>query len=193
VGATHGFEVWTAAAGALHGAANAAAGAADDGLAQLEAAMERYRELRSPPVFWPSLLQLHAATLGLAGRPAEGLADIDEAIRLVDELSEPQTFGSELLLVKAALLRDRPPPEVEPWLLEAVERADRLDAPMLQLRATLALARLWADSGRAEQAAAALEVAHGRFTEGFDTADLLDARQLLDELASAGSAPPDAR
>ena len=185
VGATHGFAVWTAAAGCLRGAALAATGQADEGLRRLEAAMERYRELQSPPVFWPSLLQLHAVTLGLAGRRDQGVAQIDEAIRLVGQLPEPQTFSSELLLVKAGLLAGRP--EAEAVLVEAAERADQLEAPMLQLRATLALARLWVDSGRVELAADALGEAYERFTEGFDTVDLTEARRLLDELAARSS------
>lgn len=193
VGATHGFDVWTAAASALQGAAIAAAGAVGDGLVELESAMQRYQDLRSPPVFWPSLLQLHAATLGLAGRPDEGLADIDEAIRLVDELPDPQTFESELLLVKAGLLAERSEREAEGVVLEAVERAGRLDAPMLQLRANLALAHLWSSSGRTGPAAAALEPVYDRFTEGFGTPDLVDARHLLDELAATGPAPRNPR
>jgi predicted ATPase len=72
----------------------------------------------------------------------------------------------------------------EVWFVRAVERADRLEAPMLQLRAASALARLWGAQGKTEPAAALLSAAYERFTEGFATADLADARRLLDDLTT---------
>ena len=72
--------------------------------------------------------------------------------------------------------------EAEVWLERAVKSADQLQAPMLQLRATLALARLWREQGKTGPAQALLQEAYERFTEGFATADLTDARQLLDDL-----------
>jgi predicted ATPase len=53
---------------------------------------------------------------------------------------------------------------------------------MLQLRAALGLGRLWADQGRTEDARGLVEEAYGRLEEGFATADLQDAKALLDEL-----------
>jgi predicted ATPase len=54
------------------------------------------------------------------------------------------------------------------------------------LRAATSLARLLRDRGRAADAVACLEPIYDRFTEGFDTADLIAAKQLLDELGDAG-------
>ncbi len=189
IAAAHEFPVWTAAASCLQGAAMAANGFVDDGLARLEAAMEQYRVLKSPPVFWPSLLQFHAEALGMAGRPSDGVARVDEALRVVAALPEPQTLSSELLLLKGHLLlaHSNDPTAAEVWFVQAVERADRLAAPMLQLRATSALARLWGAQGKTEPAAVLLSAAYERFTEGFTTADLADARQLLDDLATTRS------
>ena len=68
-------------------------------------------------------------------------------------------------------------------LLRAVESADELDAPMLQLRASSGLARFWCAQGKREPARALLGAAYGRLTEGFTTADLADASQLLEDLA----------
>jgi hypothetical protein len=53
----------------------------------------------------------------------------------------------------------------------------------LELRATLGLARLLRDTGRREEARTILGDIYNWFTEGFDTADLKDAKALLDELA----------
>jgi predicted ATPase len=92
-------------------------------------------------------------------------------------------LSSELLLVKGSLLVEHSAAVAESWFAKAVERADQLDAPMLQLRATLALARLWLSQAKPAPAAASLRTAYERFTEGFATADLIDARRMLDELA----------
>jgi hypothetical protein len=143
--------------------------------------------LKSPPVFWPSLLQLHAAVLGLAGRPGEGVTRIDEALQVVAGLPEPHALSSELSLLKGSLLlaHSNDAGEAEVWFVQAVRRADQLAAPMLQLRAASALARLWYANSKTEPAAALLSTAYERLTEGFTTADLTDARRLLDQLRGA--------
>jgi predicted ATPase len=179
------FLVWAAAGSCLHAAATAASGSVDEGLARLDAAMDQYRALKTPPVFWPALLQLRAEVLVLAGQAAEGLTCIDEALEVVTALPEPQMLSSELLLLKGRLLlaRSNDAAEAEVWFERAVQRADQLEAPMLQLRASSALARLWSAQGKTEPARTLLTTAYERFTEGFTTLDLTDARRLLDDLA----------
>jgi hypothetical protein len=183
----HEFPVWSAAGSCLLAAAIAASGSADEGLARLDAAMEQYRALQMPPVFWPALLRIRAEVLALAERPAEALASIDEALEVVTALPEPQMLSSELLVVKATLVlaTTKDAAQAEQWFELAVERADQLDAPMLQLRARLALARLWHAQDRTEPARVLLAEAYERLTEGFATLDLTDARSLLDELATS--------
>jgi predicted ATPase len=61
--------------------------------------------------------------------------------------------------------------------------ARKQEAKSLELRAATRLARLWRDQGRAADARDLLAPVYGWFTEGFDTADLQDAKALLDELA----------
>lgn len=185
IGEAHELAVWAAVGSGLLGAAMAASGSAADGLAQVEAAVERYRALKTPPVFWPALLQLQAAALGLAGRPEDGLARVGEALVALAEQPEPQILSSELLVLEGTLLLDSPDraAEAEASFVRAVERADELDAPMLQLRACTALARLWRGQGRTAPARELLGPAYARLTEGFTIADLVDARQLLDDLA----------
>jgi predicted ATPase len=60
-----------------------------------------------------------------------------------------------------------------------------VQAPMLQLRAALRLGRLWRDQGKTEPARKLLSDAYERLTEGFSTADLREAKALLDDLAVA--------
>jgi predicted ATPase/class 3 adenylate cyclase len=183
----HEFQVWNAAGSCLLGAALAAGGSVAEGLARFEAGMDQYRVLRSPPVFLPSLLQMHATILGAAGRAGEGLARVDEALDVLAKLPEPQMLSSELALLKGSLLLEHSNDRVgaESWFARAVERADALDAPMLQLRACSALARVWHVAGRTEPAAELLRAAYERITEGFTTADLIEARTLLDDVAGA--------
>jgi predicted ATPase len=61
--------------------------------------------------------------------------------------------------------------------------AQAQSAKSLELRAATSLARLWRDKGKRSQAHNLLALVYGWFTEGFDTADLKDAKALLDELA----------
>ena len=91
---------------------------------------------------------------------------------------------SELLLLKGTLTvaDSTRAAEAEDCFVRAVQRADQLEAPMLQLRSTTELARLWCGQGKTEPARVALSEAYDRLTEGFTTADVSDARRLLDDL-----------
>jgi predicted ATPase len=60
-----------------------------------------------------------------------------------------------------------------------------MSAKSWELRTTTSLARLLRDTGRRDEARAMLAEIYNWFTEGFDTADLKDARALLDELADS--------
>jgi predicted ATPase/class 3 adenylate cyclase len=186
LGDAHDFKVWGAVGSCLLGVATAALGAVDDGLTSFEVAMERYRRLQSPPVFWPSLLHFQAILLLMAGRPGEGLTAIDEALAAISGLPEPQTLASELLLAKGHLVLAHTGDAGLTQVVyeQALQSADRLEAPMLQLRVATALARLWQANGRANDARVLLGEAYERFSEGFTVVDLVEARRLLDELAA---------
>jgi predicted ATPase len=64
----------------------------------------------------------------------------------------------------------------------AIEVARKQSAKSFELRATMSLARLLAAQGHPDQARTMLADIYNWFTEGFDTADLIDAKSLLDEL-----------
>ena len=61
--------------------------------------------------------------------------------------------------------------------------ARRQEAKSLELRAAMSLSRLWQQQGKRAEARQLLAEIYGWFTEGFDTADLQEAKALLDELA----------
>jgi predicted ATPase len=91
----------------------------------------------------------------------------------------------ELYRVKGELLlRQRIPdaPEAETCFRQALDIARRQQAKSLELRAAMSLARLWQRHGKRAEARELLAPIYGWFTEGFDTADLKDAKALLHEL-----------
>ena len=73
--------------------------------------------------------------------------------------------------------------EAETWLQRALDVARRQEAKSLELRAAMSLARLWQQQGKRAEARTLLTPIYAWFTEGFDTADLQEAKTLLEELA----------
>ena len=76
-----------------------------------------------------------------------------------------------------------PQEEAEAWLQRALDVARRQEAKVLELRAAVSLARLWQQQGKPAAARALLAPIYGWFTEGFDTADLQEAKALGEALA----------
>ena len=95
-------------------------------------------------------------------------------------------YEAELLRLKGELLllgKDGEP-EAQACFREAIEVARRQSAKWWELRATVSLARLLRDMGYRDEARTTLVEIYNWFTEGFDTADLKDAKALLDELSN---------
>jgi hypothetical protein len=143
--------------------------------------MELYQGLKSPPVFWPLLRSLQAEVCRLAGKPEQGLAYLDEVMAI-----PAQGYGKVLtvdaLRTKGDLLLALQPgnePKAELWYLLALETAQEFSATMLELRSALSLARLWGGTEQREPGRQLLSIAYAKFTEGFETPDLIEARQLL--------------
>jgi class 3 adenylate cyclase/predicted ATPase len=78
--------------------------------------------------------------------------------------------------------------EAEALLLKALETSEQQGALSFKLRAATSLGRLWRDHNRYGDARNLLSHVYQRFTEGFDTPDLKDARALLDDLEASGIA-----
>ena len=76
--------------------------------------------------------------------------------------------------------------EAETWLQRALDVARRQEAKSLELRAAMSLSRLWQQQGKQAEARELLAPVYGWFTEGFDTADLQEAKALLEELVLNG-------
>jgi predicted ATPase len=73
--------------------------------------------------------------------------------------------------------------EAETCFRQALDIAQRQQAKSLELRAALSLSELWQCQGKRDAARGLLAETYGWFTEGFDTADLKEAKALLDALS----------
>jgi predicted ATPase/DNA-binding winged helix-turn-helix (wHTH) protein len=120
-----------------------------------------------------------------AGRIAEGLAVIEAGFGQ----SEAGWIAPELLRLRGELLLSQGAPAAaetaESLFRQALDEAHQQEVLSWALRAATSLARLLRDRGRAAQAVVCLQPVYDRFTEGFGTADLIAAKQLLEELGEA--------
>ena len=121
-----------------------------------------------------------------AGRAVRALEMADQALTIVTQTGA-YISAPELYRFKGRALLIRNPSattEAEICFRKAIEIARGQSAKWWELRATVILARLLRDTGRRDEARATLADIYNWFTEGFDTADLKDAKGLLDELST---------
>ena len=134
-------------------------------------------------VGWPLFLSPLSEVLALHGDYGSAMASVEEALDHAERPDEVEWL--------AELHRQRA--ELGPWLgrgaafaeaelVRALDVARAQGTRMLELRAATSLARLWAEQGERQKAYALLAPVHEWFTEGFETADLRDAKALLVEL-----------
>ena len=156
-------------------------------------------------------LGLFADACSKTGRIEEGLATLSEAFAFVEQTGERlyeaklYRLKGELVLQsktslgqvsgksktsqnKSAVTKPRSPApdpqgEAEACFLKALAIAQQQQAKSLELRAASSLARLWQRQGKIAEAWALLSKVYNWFTEGFDTADLQEAKALLDLLS----------
>jgi predicted ATPase len=109
---------------------------------------------------------------------AEALGETNQTVARYYE-AELDRLKGELLLVLSHERRG----EAETCFRQALEVARRQQAKSLELRAAMSLSRLWRRQDKREEARQLLAEVYGRFTEGFDTADLQEAKALLEALS----------
>jgi len=119
------------------------------------------------------------------GKSEAGQQLLAEAFAAVQR-TEERYWEAELYRWQGELLgqeAERPQWEgAEAHFLRALEVARSQQAKSLELRAAMSLGRLWQEQGKRDDARALLVPVYHWFTEGFDTADLLEAKALLDAL-----------
>src|SRR5262245_53024617 len=118
------------------------------------------------------------------GYTEEGLQVLAEAHTLVEQ-HEERYWEAEVHRLRGVLLLRQPgtpQAEAETWLRQALDIARQQQAKSLELRAAMSLADLWRQQGKRQEAHDLLAPIYGWFAEGFDTADLQEARILREQL-----------
>jgi class 3 adenylate cyclase/tetratricopeptide (TPR) repeat protein/ribosomal protein L40E len=182
----HGFQQYVALALMGRGSALIEMNRTEEGIALLREGLSAVRVTGMYQYQTAYLAQL-AVGCCKAGQTAEGLAAVAEGLAAADRTGE-RVSEAELYRVKGDLLMQATPgapnaaAEAESCFRQAIEIARHQQAKWWELRATTSLARLLAKQHRRDEVCAMLAKIYDWFTEGFDTADLKDAKALLDEL-----------
>ena len=155
----------------------------EEGIALLKKGLSGWRE--AGQLAWvPFYLGLLAELYGKARQIEAALSVLAEARELVTQRGECWS-DAELYRLEGGLLLQQSPDahqEAEACFLKAIEIAQKQSAKSWELRAATSLAKLWQQQGKTTEARDLLAPVYDWFTEGFDTADLKDAKALLDQL-----------
>jgi tetratricopeptide (TPR) repeat protein len=179
----NGFPTWLAAARFSHGRALAELGRLEQGIAEMEAATEDCHRLGVAMRHYRTALLAEAYVR--MGRSEEALGTLNDVLSQIERTGEKRE-QAEVLRLRGELLLMRDggaAEEAEHCFRAAIDVARTQEARWWELRASMSLAQLLATQGRPDEARAMLAEIYGWFTEGFDTADLKDAKALLDELS----------
>jgi predicted ATPase len=160
-----------------------AQGQVAEGIAQICEGVAAWRA-RGARVGLPWFLTLLAEAYGRVGQVEVGLHALDEALEAMQTM-EDRIYEAEVHRLKGELLQQSAAQqeEAEERLQQALAVARRQQAKSWELRAAMSLGRLWQQHGKRAEARELLAPIYGWFTEGFDTADLQEAKALLEELA----------
>jgi class 3 adenylate cyclase len=174
----HGFPIPRNQSRSMLGWARAQLGRAGEGVALIRQALAGLAEGRRLNV--TDQLTRLAEAQALDGKNGDALNTIEEALQANPEelYFRPETFRIRgILRLKVGQTQ-----LAETDFHDAIALAQKMSAKAWELRATMSLARVLATQSHREEARAMLADIYGWFTEGFDTADLIDAKALLDEL-----------
>src|SRR5213594_395474 len=180
----HEASQWLAAGTIVDGSVRVELGEGALAIAQIRRGLAAY-ESTGAHLFVPYFLSLLARAFLKIGEPHEGLRVIGEALETARTTGEG-VWEAELIRLEGELRLAASPDDVADALDcfgRAIEIARRQAARSWELRAALSLARVLVAAGRRDEARRTLAEAYDWFTEGLDTADLREARALLDDLA----------
>jgi DNA-binding SARP family transcriptional activator/predicted ATPase len=179
----HEASQWLAAGTIFDGAAGAELGEGPAAIEQIRRGVERYRSTGAQ-LFVPYFLSLLARACWRIGEPHEGLRVVGEALERVHATGE-RVWEAELVRLDGELRLAAAPhaaADAAACFRRAIEIARAQAARSWELRGASSLARLLVASGRRDEARRTLAEIYQWFTEGFDSADLVDAKGLLDAL-----------
>jgi len=179
----HGFARYVAIGAFFQGAALAMQGQGMGGIAQMHQGLAAVRAT-GVVISIPGHLAWLAEAYGQVGQVAEGLHLLAEALAMVDTSGGRRHEAELHRLHGELLLRQAVPdaPAAEACFQRALDVARCQQAKSWELQAAMSLSRLWQRQGKRAAARDLLAPIYGWFTEGFDTADLQEAKALLAEL-----------
>jgi predicted ATPase len=163
------------------GFALAAQGQGQVGIAEMRQGLTAIHATGHRRARWLAML---AEAHGWVGQAEVGLRLLAEALTLVDTTGE-RLFEAEVYRIKGELLLQQASPDAlqaEACFQQALAVARRQQAKSWELRVAMSLARLWQRQSKWVEARELLAAIYGWFTEGFDTADLQEAKALLEAL-----------
>ena len=178
-----GFPFFVALGTIFRGWALAMQGQGEAGIAQIRQGIAAWRATGAA-VFVPYFDTVLADVCAHLGCTDEGLQALAEAHTLIEQ-HEERYWEAEVSRLRGVLLLRQPgtpQAEAETCFQQALTVARRQEAKSLELRAAMSLVRLWQQQGKRAAAYDLLAPIYGWFTEGFDTADLQEAKALLEEL-----------
>jgi predicted ATPase len=153
------------------------------GIADIREGMDRRRAFKMGAV-WPWFLALFAEACGELGEIEAGLTALNEAA-VWEQRNDERLYAAEVCRLRGELLRRLENPDLiqaENCFENALAIARAQHAKSWELRGAMSMARMWLENGRSDDARELLAPVYGWFTEGFDTADLVDAKALLDRM-----------
>jgi predicted ATPase len=179
----HGFARHAANGALFRGMALTMQGQGAEGIIQMRQGLDALRATGMAVGMTANLVWL-AEVYGHVGQVDEGVHLLAEALAVVDTTENSDGEAELHRLHGVLLLRQAVPDAIqaEDCFQQALDVARRQQAKSRELRAATSLVRLWQRQGKRDDAYALLAPIYGWFTEGFDTADLQEARALLDEL-----------
>jgi predicted ATPase len=177
-----GFAFWGVLGTIYRGWVKVRNGGLAEGISLLQSGLVSFRA-SGMDVWTPCYMAFLARAYAFVGQVEEASALFDDALQIV-ERTGARWFAAELHRHKGQLLLQQGHIEdAEELYRKALVIARKQEAKLWELRAATNLARLWNEQGRRGEAHDLLAPVYNWFTEGFDTADLKDAKALLDELA----------
>jgi predicted ATPase len=188
--AEHGLSHWMAFGRILEGWAATTSGDTNQGIERLRAGIAAWQ--RAGARLWlPLFHALEAEAYAKARQSDKAIEVIEQAITIA-QISGERWYLAEIIRIKAALQPEtgRAADEVERLLTESLEIARGQQARCWELRTACDLALLWQSKGRSAEALQLLQPIYAQFTEGFDTIDLRQAKQILDTLKQDANQQP---
>jgi predicted ATPase len=176
-----GFPMWMVLGAIMRGWALAHQGQAQEGIAQIDQSLRAFRATGAA-VCLSYYLALLAEAHSARGEPVAGLTVLAEALTVLDKTGE-RWYEAEIHRLKGELLLQQSldnQAEAESCFQQAIAIAQNQQAKSFELRTATSLARLWQQQGKRQEAHDLLAPVYEWFTEGVDTADLQDAKALLD-------------